>query len=85
MKTQFTSAVGIMTGKIKNNPTIYASKNEFTIFLNGELIVIGQPNDGRKLTEIEVFRKAKEVLEQLKFGEFPDEEIQKRFDSFIRE
>ena len=85
MKTQFTSVVGVMTGEIKNNPSIYASKNEFTIFLNGELIVVGQPNDKNKYSEIEILEKAKEVLEQLKFGEFPDEAIQKRFDSFICE
>lgn len=85
MKTQFTSPVGIITGKIKNNPTIYASKNEFTIFLNGELIVVGKPSNGSKYSEIEILEKAKEVLEQLKFGEFPDEAIQKRFDSFICE
>lgn len=82
MKTQFTSAVGLITGQIKNNPTIYASKDEFTIFLNGELIVRGRPD--QPISENEMFRKAKEVLEQLKFGEFPDKEIQKIFDQNIR-
>lgn len=82
MKTQFTNAVGLMTGKIKNNTSIYCSKNQFTIFLNGELILRGTA-EGETNEEL-VFRRAKEVLEQLKFGEFPIEEFQQRFDSFIK-
>lgn len=82
MVTQFTSAVGLMTGKIKNNPSIYCSNSQFTIFLNGELILRGTVDE--PISETEIFRHAKEVLEQLKFGEFPLTEFQKRFDSFIK-
>ena len=82
MKTLFTTAVGLITGKIKNNPSIYCSKNQFTIFLNGELILRGTA-EGETDEEL-VFGHAKEVLEQLKLGEFPIEEYQKRFDSFIK-
>lgn len=82
MKTLFTPAVGLITGQIKNNPSIYCSATEFTIFLNGELILRGTPN--KPMSQKLIFKEATEVLEMLKFGEFPLPEFQKRFDEFIR-
>ena len=82
MITEATSVFGLMTGNIKNNPTIYASKDSFTIFLNGELILRGVPDI--PTSELENLKTAKEILEKLKMGTFEIEEYQKRFDQFIR-
>ena len=82
MITEATSVLELMTGSIKNNPTIYVSNESFHIFLNGEMIVRGIPDIPK--SEIENLKMAKEILEKLKFGEFEIEEYQKRFDQFIR-
>ena len=82
MKIETTSVVGLMTKQIKNNPSIYASKTGFKIFLNGEFIL--QYESEIPKPEIEVMKFAKETLEELKFGTFFNAEIQKRFDEFIR-
>lgn len=82
MITEATSVVGLMTKQIKNNPSIYASKNGFKIFLNGEFILQWESEIPKR--EIEVMKFAKETLEELKFGTFFSLEVQKRFDEFIR-
>lgn len=82
MMIETTSVVDLMTNKVKNNPSIYASKTGFKIFLNGEFILQWETEIPK--SEIEVMKFAKETLEELKFGTFFSLEVQKRFDEFIR-
>ena len=83
MKIETTSVVGLMTGKIKNNPSIYASKNGFNMFLNGELIMTRFSLEPK--SEMYHLRNAKNILEDLKDGTYKRKDIQERFDSFIKE
>ena len=83
MHYETTSVLGIMTGKIKNNPSIYASKYGFNIFLNGELI-ISNTDLFQVRSSFENLKKAKQILEDLKAGTYKNKKIQERFDSFIR-